>query len=124
MGEPTYRCGWRYLRSSSLDPAAFGDNVPFFSDLVEVRRGEWRWRMQAEFFDTISDEQFTAYVTSAYREVIFEHLERDLDILARQLLGELELGNGMIVTGVPYDDIKAALYRWQKTKRDTQEVAK
>lgn len=73
-------------------------------------------------FDIMSDEQFAEVVGRTYREHTFEHLQRDLDTLARQLIGELDQGNGMIVTGVPYDDIKAALYRWQKVKRDTEEA--
>lgn len=120
--KPTFRCGWRYVRASSLDPAVFRDDF-LFSSAVEVRRGEWRWRVRDEHFDGMSDEEFSSRVTWAYREHMFERLQQDLDVLARQLVGELEQRNGMIVTGVPYDDITAALYRWQKAKRDMPEAA-
>lgn len=112
--ERTYRCGWRYDR-----PAA-DELRPFDFPMVVIRRGEFRARIRPEMFDAMSDEEFADFIGRMYREHAFEHLQRDLDTLARQLIGELDQGNGMIVTGVPYDDIKAALYRWQKAKRDTE----
>lgn len=111
MSEKTFRCGWRVHRM---------DDGPFFRRVV-VRRGEWQMVMPIEMFDSMEDADFAYYIRQAYQAAAVDQMERDLDVLARQLIGELEQGNGMIVTGAPYDDIKAALYRWQKAKRDTEE---
>lgn len=117
MSEPTYRCGWRYHRPTDEALRNFtGD-----ASLVQVRRGQWRMFLAVHVFDAMSDEEFAESAFSAYRSIVFERLEADLDVLARQLVGELEQGNGLPVTGVPYDDVKAVLYRWQKAKRDMEE---
>lgn len=112
--ERTYRCGWRYSRHD-------GDMEPFAR--VVIRRGEWQLVMPIEVFDSMPDKSFADYIGHCYRNGAFEHLEADLDVLARQLIGELEAGNGLLATDVPHDDIKAALYRWQKVQRDMQEPA-
>lgn len=114
MSEPTFRCGWRIHRDR-------GDRLPFLGEIVTVRRGEFRMQLWPEVFDAMTDEDFAERAARAYREVVFEHLQADLDTLAKQLLGELEQGNGLIATGVPYDEVKAALYRWDRARRDMQE---
>lgn len=113
--ERAFRCGWRIKRRA-------GDSWPYPSPAVVIQRGEWQAVMPAQAFDSMGDEEFNNTMDQLYRDATFDHIQRDLDVLARQLLGELEQGNGMIVTGVFYDDIKAALYRWQKAKRDTKEI--
>lgn len=113
MTEPTFRCGWRIQRHRD-------DIQPFLGEIVNVRRGEFRMQIWPEVFDAMTDEEFAECAARAYREFAFEHLQRDLDTLAKQLLGELEQGNGLIVTDVPYDEVKAALYRWDRARRDMQ----
>lgn len=114
MSEPTFRCGWRIQRHRD-------DSLPlYYYNEVIIRRGEWRMQMHAELFDNTTDDMFNEIVTHAYREAAFEHLQRDLDTLAKQLLGDLEQGNGLTVTGVPYDEVNAALYRWDRARRDME----
>lgn len=119
--EGTYRCGWRVVQPVEIDARLdrWGD-LQF--PMLTVRRGEFRAVMDPRSFDAMSDEEFAARMEYGYREHSFKQLQQDLDVLARQLIGELEQGTGMIVTGVPYDDITAALHRWQKVKRDTEEI--
>lgn len=109
--DPTYRCGWRYQRAD--DGFGLGH--------VVIRRGQWKWVMPTYAFDDISDEIFASEVQRAYSTTAFEQLEQDLNALAQQVFDELEQGNGLLSTGVPRDDVKAALYRWQTAKRDMQE---
>lgn len=113
--EPTFRCGWRVHRPSS--DGQYGYSL--LANVVTVRRGEWKWMLAAEMYDAMDDESFAAIADEGYRRWAFDHIQRDLDTLARQLVAENEAGL-VAVTDVPYDDVKAALYRWQKTKRDMQ----
>lgn len=120
MSEPTYRCGWRVVQPVEIDPL-----IDQWGDLafpkITIRRGEFQAVMDPRGFDEMSDEEFATWMEYGYREHAFVQLQRDLDVLARQLIGEIDAGLGVTVTGVPYDDVKAALYRWQKAKRDTRE---
>ena len=115
MSEPTFRAGWRVHRPGQDEQYSY----TFLANLVTVRRGEWMWTLPAEHYDAMDDDTFAAIADDGYRRHAFDHLQRDLDTLARQLIAENEAGL-VAVTDVPYDDVKAALYRWQKTKRDTQ----
>lgn len=117
MSEATFRCGWRVLRRPP-------DDLLAFYDIVTIRRGQWKAMMNLEMFDAISDETFAEYMRQHYRESAFEQLEADLTVLARQVLGEIEQCEGLlIVDGVSYDDVKAALYRYTTAERDRQESA-
>ncbi|HEU5429538.1 MAG TPA: hypothetical protein VFU74_21845 [Actinocrinis sp.] len=115
MTDPSFRCGWRIQRHRD-------DSLPlYYYNEVTIRRGEWRMRMHAELFDHADDEAFNEIVTRAYREFAFEHLQADLDTLAKQLLGELK-ATGVIaaVDGVATSDVQAALYRWDRARRDME----
>ena len=114
MSETTFRCGWRVSRCLPGDL--------FFYDTVTIRRGQWKAMLDAEVFDCMDDEMFAEYMGRHYRETAFEQLEADLAVLARQVLGELEQREGLlIVDGVEHDDVKAALYRYTTAERDRQE---
>lgn len=117
MNEPTYRCGWRVQRHYETLRSDFHQGEVF------IRRGEFQVQMPAEFFDAMADADFAGYVSSIYREAVFQQLLTDLDVLARQLVGELNATDALVKTDVPVDDVKAALYRWQKVQRDMQEAA-
>lgn len=112
--ERTFRCGWR-IKGRAVDESGFSATI--------VRRGEWQLMMATPVYDAMGDEDFVDCVSRSYRDWAFERLERDLDTLARQLLAELEQRQGLALTDVPYSEVKAALYRWQKTKRDVQGAA-
>lgn len=115
--EATYRCGWRVLRQPP------GDLLNFY-DTVVIRRGQWKAMMNAEAYDDLDDATFAEYMGQHYRESAFEQLEADLAVLARQVLGEMEQRDGLlIVDGVSYDDVKAALHRYTTAERDRQEAA-
>lgn len=115
MTDPTFRCGWRIQRHrDDLHPQ-------FWQGDVVIRRGEFRMQIPAEFFDAMDDVGFAGYVASRYREAAFEHLQADLDTLAKQLLGELEAGYEVVLTAVPRDEVKAALWRWDRARRDMEE---
>lgn len=120
--ERTFRCGWRVVQPVEIDARVdrWGD-LQF--PMLTVRRGEFRAVIDPRTFDAMSDEEFVEAMEYGYRKHAFDQMQQDLDVLARQLIGELDQGSGMLVTGVPYDDITAALYRWQKVKRDTEETA-
>jgi hypothetical protein len=114
MTETTYRCGWRVSRC--LPDGMY--------DTVTIRRGQWAATLDAAVFDHMGDEMFAEYMSQHYRESAFEQLEADLAVLARQVLGEMEQHEALpTVDGVPYDDIKAALYRYTTAERDRQEPA-
>lgn len=113
-----FRCGWRIQRHRD-------DQLPaYYYNEVVIRRGEWRMQMHAELFDDTTDEAFNEIVTRAYREFAFEHIQADLDTLAKQLLREIQSADGWDVPGVPYavpEEVTAALRRWEKMRRDMQE---
>jgi hypothetical protein len=115
MSEPTFRCGWRIQRE--LEPW----RPDIFHGAVFVRRGEFRMQMPAEFFDATADTDFADYISRAYRDVMFQQLQADLDVLARQLIGELNATGELAKTDVPVDDVKDALYRWQRAELDMEE---
>jgi hypothetical protein len=116
VSEPTFRCGWRVSRRPPSDL--------FFYDAVTIRRGQWKAMLNAVIFDHMDDEAFANYMGRHYRETAFERLEADLAVLARQVLGELEQREGLlIVDGVSHDDVKAALYRYTTAERDRREPA-
>lgn len=118
MTDLFFRCGWRIIHLPR------DDQYPFLGPTVVVRRGQWELRMYPEVFDNMTDEDFADYIGRCYRDAAADHLAADLDVLARQLAGSMEQGNGLpIVTGVRYDEVKDALERWRKTKRDMEEVA-
>lgn len=108
----TFRCGWRIQRDRGLL------HPSFYQGVVLVRRGEFRVQMPAEFFDAMADADFVGYINSIYREAVFQQSLADLDVLARQLVGELNATGALAETDVPVDDVKAVLYRWQKAERD------
>lgn len=115
MTEITFRCGWRVSRRPHDDTVAL-------SDMVVIRRGQWKAMMNAATYNYIDDETFAEYMSRHYRESAFEQLEADLAVLARQVLGEMEQHGGLlIVDGVSYDDVKAALYRYTTVERDRRE---
>lgn len=116
MTEPTFRCGWRCQRNGEpLRP-------DLYQGAVLVRRGEFRIWMPAESFDAMADTDFAAWIRELYRDAVFEQLEADLAVLARQLLGEMEQREGLlIVDGVSFDGVQAALYRYTTAERDRRE---
>jgi len=116
VSDPTFRCGWRFRRDcESLRP-------DLHQGAVLIRRGEFRVQMPAESFDAMADTDFARWIGGLYRDAAFEQLEADLAILARQLIGEMEQREGLlIVDGVEHDDVKAALYRYTAAERDRQE---
>lgn len=118
MTDPTFRCGWRIQRHRD-------DVLPlYYYNEVVIRRGEWRMQIHAELFDGTTDEAFNEIVTRAYRDSAFEHLQADLDTLAKQLLREIGSANGVTVPGVPYavpSDVTGVLRRWEKARRDMGE---
>lgn len=120
MSEPTYRCGWRVVRPVEID-ARLDQWGSLQFPKITVQRGEFRAVMDPRGFDAMSDEEFADWMSRCYREHAFAQLQRDLAILARQLIGELSATDALIETDVPIDDVKAALYRWQRAERDTQE---
>lgn len=110
--QPVFRCGWRVFHDEHLD-RVFG--------AVQVRRGLWRANLDVHMYEMLSGEQFANLMARQYRETAFEHIEADLDILARQVIGELENGNGLIVVpGVSYDDVIGALKRYEAARKDMQ----
>lgn len=116
MTETTFRCGWHVSRRPPGD-------IPFY-DTVAIRRGQWKAMLDAAIFDYMDDETFAEYMGRHYRESAFDQLEADLMVLARQVLGEMEQGEGLpIVDGVSCDDVKAALHRYTTAERDRQENA-
>lgn len=117
MNDPltTYRCGWRVSRRP--DDGLFHFPVP-----VKICRGQWQMMMDSFHFDALPDDAFVDIVERTYRESAFEQLEADLAVLARQVLDEMEQREGLLVVdGVSYDDVKAALYRYTTAERDRQE---
>lgn len=112
----TFRAGWHVHRPSNAEVWRLHEPAPPY---VTVRRGEWQMQIPIQGYDEMTDDQFAEVVAYTYRESAFGTLQEDLDTLARQLIGEIEMG-ALPETDVPYDDVKAALYRWQKAKRDTQ----
>ena len=116
MSETAFRCGWRFRRD--FEPL----RPDLYQGAVLIRRGEFRVQMPAESFDAMTDTEFTRWIGGLYRDAVFEQLEADLAILARQLIGEMEQREGLlIVDGVEHDDVKAALYRYTTAERDRQE---
>lgn len=114
---PTFRCGWRIQRSHDrLRPDLYqGD--------VLIRRGEFRVQIPAEFFDAMTDADFAGYITSVCRGAVFEQIQADLDVLARSLVVAFGGDYEVLRSEAPSEsDVKAALYRWQKAKRDMQEA--
>jgi hypothetical protein len=112
--EPAFRCGWRVLRQPPGN----------FYDTVVIRRGQWKAMTNAEAYDDLDDATFAECMSRHYRESAFEQLEADLAVLARQVLGEMEQREGLlIVDGVFYDDVKAALHRYTTAERDRQKAA-
>lgn len=116
MSEKTFRCGWRVDRSAGADAQL---SYAFTFGQIVIRRGPWRATMYPEIYDAMSDEQFADYMGHAYRESAFDQLQQDLDTLARHLVSR-EAGYGVAAAGVPYGDVKDALWRWQQMERDTE----
>lgn len=117
MTEVTHRCGWRVIQPVEVDARLDQwDNLQF--PMVTIQRGGFRMRMDPRTFQAMSDEEFADAAKRWYREAAFDQMQQDFDTLARQLVGQLNAGTGMLGTDVPDSEIKAALFRWQKAKRD------
>lgn len=118
VSEKTFRCGWRVDQPAGIEARLGYWGSSGFPQVV-IRRGPWRATMYPEIYDTMSDEQFADYMGHAYRESAFDQLQQDLDTLARHLVG-FETGFGLGAAGVPYSEVKSALWRWQQMTRDTE----
>ncbi len=115
MTGPTYRAGWRYERH----PASYTD-LDLGIPRVQIRRGQWKVTIPAHIYDDMTDDAFADFMARQYRETAFDQLQTDLAVLARQLLGQHDLGHGpFVVDGVPHEDLTGALYRYTTAARDT-----
>lgn len=113
MTDPSFRCGWRIQRHRD-------DQHPFLGEIVTVRRGDWKWRLRADHFDAMSDEDFTEQAARAWRQMAFDQTFHDLGIVVQYIIGQLGTGDLLPVNGMPFGAVRDVLESWQKTRRDME----